>query len=136
MKITKFIGMILLCLIGLNSFAQLTKTSFEVSGKCLECKKRIENSLKVLGVTSADWNVNSQILSVSYDPKAIKLNKLQKLISNAGHDTPKFRADQDVYNSLPACCKYERMTYSKSKNEGSANDMPGMPDMSGHSGHH
>ena len=34
--------------------------------------------------------------------------ELQKAIADVGYDTENYRADDDVYNSLHYCCKYER----------------------------
>ena len=73
------------------------------------CKERIEASLKgVKGVQSAVWDVDSKILKVVYDSKAISVDDVQKKVAAVGHDTEKVSAHTGVYNGLPGCCQYTR----------------------------
>ena len=82
--------------------------SFKVWGNCDMCKTRIEKAAKAGGVSSAEWSTKTKLLTVSFDPSKTNLDALSKKMASAGHDTEKYRADDKVYNSLPACCKYER----------------------------
>ena len=85
------------------------KSNFEVVGNCEICKKRIEKAaLSLKGVKMATWDIPSNILSVTYNSNKILLDQIQSTIANVGHDTPIFRAPDDVYNELPMCCIYER----------------------------
>ena len=85
------------------------KSNFEVIGNCEICKKRIEKAaLSLKGVKMATWDIPSNILSVTYNSNKILLDQIQSTIANLGHDTPLFRAPDDVYNELPMCCIYER----------------------------
>jgi len=85
------------------------KSNFEVIGNCEICKKRIEKAaLSLKGVKMATWDIPSNILSVTYNSNKILLDQIQSTIANVGHDTPIFRAPDDVYNELPMCCIYER----------------------------
>ena len=85
------------------------KSNFEVIGNCEICKKRIEKAaLSLKGVKMATWDIPSNILSVTYNSNKILLDQIQTTIANVGHDTPLFRAPDDVYNELPMCCIYER----------------------------
>lgn len=85
------------------------KDIFMVYGNCEMCEKRIERALtNVKGVHSADWNVETKVLTVHYDDGVISLEEIKKKVAAAGHDTGKFRASDEVYNSLPGCCQYER----------------------------
>ena len=34
------------------------------------------------------------------------VDDIHKAIAKAGHDTEKFKSDNETYNSLPDCCKY------------------------------
>ncbi len=81
---------------------------FKVSGKCEMCKARIEKAAKTDGVISAVWDVETKILKVEYLPSKIKLETIHRNIARVGHDTETEKADDEVYNKLPACCKYER----------------------------
>ena len=85
----------------------VTKTeSIKVSGNCETCKARIEKAAKVDGVTKADWNTKTKMLTLVYNPSKVKSDDVQKKIAAVGHDTPKFKATDKVYNALPGCCKY------------------------------
>lgn len=80
-----------------------------VYGNCGMCERRIENALaNVKGMHSADWDVETKVLSVQYDNEIITLDEIKKKVAAAGHDTDKFRAEKKVYDQLPGCCQYER----------------------------
>jgi len=86
------------------------KESFKVAGKCGMCETRIENAaLSVRGVESADWDKESGQLEVDFDADKADLDKIQKAIAKAGHDTDLYTANDKVYEKLPGCCKYERV---------------------------
>jgi copper chaperone CopZ len=81
---------------------------FKVSGNCEMCKSRIEKAAKVDGVTKAEWNKETQMLAVTYDPSKVKSEDVQKKVAAAGHDTEKFKATDQAYKKLPSCCQYDR----------------------------
>jgi len=116
MKTVKIIVVAILALVLFtNSYAQTsskttaTKTeSIKVSGNCGMCKERIETAAKVNGVSKADWNKDTKMLTLAYNPAVVKSDDVQKKIASVGHDTEKYKADTKTYNSLPGCCKYER----------------------------
>jgi copper chaperone CopZ len=84
------------------------KASFEVSGVCDMCKSRIENgAIKLKGVKYAKWDIPSNNLSIIYNSKKIKLDSIKKNIAELGHDTDKYKARLEVYESLPVCCNYK-----------------------------
>ena len=87
---------------------KLTTATIKVYGECGSCKHRIENALKINGVTSAKWDENTQVLTTIYYSKSISADKIQQLVSAVAHDTEKFKASDDVYNNLPECCHYPR----------------------------
>ncbi len=86
----------------------ITTSTFKVWGNCEMCKETIEGSLKVEGVSKADWNVDSKIMAVSYDEKKISLDQIQKNIASVGYDNLKYKGDDKAYSQLPECCQYER----------------------------
>jgi outer membrane receptor for ferrienterochelin and colicins len=43
-----------------------SSASFKVYGECIQCKRRIEKALKVKGIESANWNVETEMLAVVY----------------------------------------------------------------------
>jgi periplasmic mercuric ion binding protein len=114
MKTVKFLLVAVLALVVFtNSNAQTgaktgaTKTeAIKVSGNCGMCKERIETAAKVDGVSKADWNKDTKLLTLVYDPAKVKSDDVQKKVAAVGHDTEKYKADTKTYNGLPACCKY------------------------------
>jgi len=87
-----------------------TKTeTIKVGGKCDMCKARIEKTAKIDGVSKAEWNKNTGILTLAYNPSVVTSDDVQKKIAFVGHDTEKFKASDTTYKSLPGCCKYDRM---------------------------
>lgn len=96
---------------------QSTETAtFKVYGQCGMCKTRIEKAAKIDGVHSATWNQSDQMLKVEYSPSEVSTKTLHKKVAKVGHDTEKVKASDEVYNKLPACCKYEREKLKEKKN--------------------
>ncbi len=95
---------------SLTSFAKddFTKTSFKVWGNCDMCKKRIEKAAKTDGVKSAVWNEESKLITISFAPAKISVDKIQQNIANSGYDTEKYKANDSAYHQLPQCCQYDR----------------------------
>ncbi|MDP2302132.1 MAG: heavy metal-associated domain-containing protein [Ignavibacteria bacterium] len=85
--------------------AKVIESKFKVSGNCDMCKTRIEKALKIDEVKYASWNKTSKFLKVLHDT-TISLDSLKHRLANVGHDTDKFKADNDLYKSLPKCCLY------------------------------
>src|SRR5690242_9359262 len=110
MKFIKYAAIILLSLVGSIVKAQSnykdTTVSFKVFGVCVQCERRIEKALKIKGVESAKWDVNTKMATVSYLPGLISLDGLYKTVEGVGHDTEKEKADDEVYKALPECCHY------------------------------
>lgn len=83
--------------------------TFKVYGNCGMCKNRIESSLKdVKGVSKAKWDVKTKMITVTYDPHVITLDKIKETIASVGHDADGVKANNQVYEGLPSCCQYER----------------------------
>jgi outer membrane receptor for ferrienterochelin and colicins len=109
----KYIALILLSfwvsMVKAQNTRQDTTVSFKVAGVCGQCERRIEKALKIKGVQSAEWNVSTQILTVTYRPQAITIDDLHKTVAAAGHDTELEKATDEAYKSLPECCHYREM---------------------------
>ena len=82
--------------------------SFKVWGECGMCKSRIEKTVMAEGATDASWDSKTKLLTVRYNPAKTGKEALCKKLAAAGHDTEKFIAPDNIYNSLPGCCHYER----------------------------
>lgn len=116
MKRIQYIAMLCLLFSGITAYSQDGKTAttdttviFKVFGVCEQCKHRIEGALKVKGITKADWNIDTKMLSVRYDPSKIAFDKIHSKITAAGHDTYLKKANDAAYNALPPCCYYRQM---------------------------
>jgi len=106
MKTIKFFIVLVALTISTVAFAANKTETIKVAGNCETCKARIEKTAKVDGVTKADWNQKTKILTLVYDPSKVKSDDVQKKIAAVGHDTPKYKATDKAYNALPGCCKY------------------------------
>lgn len=96
-------------LISTVTFAQNKneRASVEVDGVCLMCKSRIEKaSFETKGVKSAIWDVKTHELKLIYDARKTNLETIQKSVTAVGHDTKNFKASDESYASIHACCKY------------------------------
>lgn len=85
-----------------------TTSTFKVWGNCEMCKKTIEASLQVEGVTKADWNVDTKIITVVYDSSKITLDQIQNNIASVGYDNDKYKGSDKAYSELAGCCQYDR----------------------------
>lgn len=92
--------------------AEFQITEFKVYGNCGMCKARIEKSLTIDGVESADWNKETKVVKVIFDSEKVSTEKLHELVAGVGHDTDKVKAKDETYNKLHGCCKYDRSTDS------------------------
>ena len=91
-----------------KAYVQTKTETFKVYGKCELCKTRIDKAVKEEGASTADWNLKTRMLTVSFNPAKTNIDALEKKLASVGHDTEKYRAPDDVYANLPSCCHYER----------------------------
>lgn len=99
-------------LLALTVFAQDKKTeTFKVYGNCHMCEERIETSLKKKdGILKKEWDIETKMLTVSYDPAKTDLNTIKHKVAEAGYDSDDVRATDEAYNKLHGCCQYVRPT--------------------------
>lgn len=79
------------------------------AGACGMCKERIEEACKGKGVVTAQWNQHKQQLQLRYNPSLTTKEKVVNRIVASGHDADGIKANDAVYNALPACCHYRKM---------------------------
>lgn len=96
-------------------FAKEKTDNVKVLGNCESCKSRIEKAAKAAGATKADWNDETQILSVTYDDAGTSLLSIEKGIAAVGHDTRDVKATNVAYDKLHSCCQYDRTGKSGAK---------------------
>lgn len=100
---------IILLALATPGFAQQKKTvttSFEVGGVCEMCKARIERAVDVPGVKSANYDLSTHQLQITFLPGKISEEKIHLLLNEAGHDTAKSKASAEQYEKVHGCCKY------------------------------
>ena len=114
MKIQPFFFLILsfffTCSFDASALIIKTETAtFKVFGNCGMCKERIEGALKKnINIHKADWNEDTKMISVSYDPQMISLTEIHNIIASVGYDTEKVKGNDAAYKKLHGCCQYER----------------------------
>ncbi|GAB4324387.1 MAG: hypothetical protein Kow00127_17090 [Bacteroidales bacterium] len=107
---TRMMSLLVLYLLGITVvFAQNKIEKFKVYGNCGMCENRIEKAVKALdGVVSADWDQKTKMIEVEFDTSVVSRDQVEKAIAAVGHDTDKYKAEDQVYNELPSCCHYDR----------------------------
>jgi len=101
---------IFLIAIGSIATAQEKTEQVKVRGNCDMCKSRIETAVKELPSASGSWDSKTKILIVTYSPESTSLDAIMKNVAKAGHDNELYMTDDEVYNTLPGCCLYDRET--------------------------
>jgi len=82
--------------------------AIRVAGVCGMCKERIEKvAMGTAGILSADWDEESQYLTIAFEKELFSEMGLHKNLADAGHETDLYEADQQAYDALPACCWYK-----------------------------
>ena len=107
---TKFIALFTMLLLGtITLFAQSKTVNFKVYGNCSMCETTIEKAANsVVGVASADWNMKTKIMKLTYDVSKTTVDKVNVAINKVGYDTKLHKASDAAYSKLPGCCQYER----------------------------
>ena len=99
----------------LNAQIAGAKTStVKVYGNCGMCEKTIEKAAWEKGVSQADWNKDTKMAVLTFDPAKTSEEALLKKIAAVGYDSDNFRASNEVYDNLHACCHYDRPAPLKS----------------------
>jgi copper chaperone CopZ len=112
LKIFSFLSLFMA--LAIVSFSQKTTTEkIPVSGNCGMCKTSIEKAAKKAGAASADWNKDTKTLTVKYSSSTTNAAKIEQSIAAVGYDTRDFKATDESYNKLHACCQYDRDATAK-----------------------
>lgn len=82
--------------------------TIKIYGNCEMCEKTIENSGNVVKIAQVDWDKDTKMAMLTYDPNKTNRDEILKRIALAGYDSDFFLAPDDVYAKLPSCCHYER----------------------------
>jgi Cu(I)/Ag(I) efflux system membrane fusion protein len=94
---------------AVKSNGKETTSTLSVQGKCDMCKAKIEKTAQGIdGVSKAQWDLKTKVLSVTYDKGKTSLDNISKAIAKIGYDTEKHKADSKAYDALPGCCKAKK----------------------------
>nr|WP_315197447.1 DUF3347 domain-containing protein [uncultured Flavobacterium sp.] len=107
----KNIMMAMLLLLSAVSHSQIKNSSTEnikIYGNCGMCKASIEQAGNQKNAVAVNWDKNTQIASITYDPQKTNTDQILKRIALAGYDSSSFLAPTSAYDKLPDCCKYTR----------------------------
>ena len=91
-----------------HTASEKAANQFYVRGNCGSCKARIEKAAADAGADTADWNADTQTITLNFNPAETSAEIILKRIADAGHDNEKFTAQDNIYKKLPACCLYDR----------------------------
>lgn len=101
---------ILLFVVIANTIKAQEATTAEIKIKtsaiCDMCKETIEKALAFeKGVKRSSLDVESKIVTVTYNPKKTTPEKIRIAVSKAGYDADDVPADKKAYDKLDGCCK-------------------------------
>jgi hypothetical protein len=99
----------LLSLTACNAQIKNSKTEIvKIYGNCGMCEAKIEKAGNIKNVAKVDWNGDTKMATISYNAKLTNQDAILKRIANAGYDSDKFLAADNVYSKLHDCCQYDR----------------------------
>lgn len=104
----KWVFIFILALTGSHfvSAQNVQTVTIHTSAQCETCKKTIETALyKVKGVVSANVDLDTKNVVITYRAKKLTADDLKKAVSLAGYDADELPADTTAYKNLPDCCK-------------------------------
>ena len=112
--------MIIMLMFAGFSFGQKTTkvvvAKIQTSAECGSCKTRIEDKLNYTsGIKFAELNLEDKKVTVKYNSTKIKLEEINKIISEIGYDADEVKAVPEAVEKLPACCKPGGMEKMRNK---------------------
>jgi len=103
-------------ILTINAWAQKETVQITTSAECVAncCKDRIEEEMQFTkGITAANLDVESQVLTVTFKTKKNSVENIRKIISNLGYNADDVMANESAHNDLPNCC--QSLDFSKPK---------------------
>lgn len=86
--------------------ATTAELKVKTSAVCEMCKETIEKFMAFeKGVKKSSLDVDSKILTVTYNPEKTTPEKIRKAVSKSGYDADDVSADPKAYKKLDGCCK-------------------------------
>lgn len=86
--------------------ATTAELKIKTSAVCDMCKETMEKHMAFeKGVKRSSLDVESKILTVTYNPQKTTPEKIRKAVSKSGYDADDVPANPKAYKKLNACCK-------------------------------
>ncbi len=83
-----------------------SEVKIKTSAQCDDCKGRIEKKVREMkGVSKADLDLDSKVLTVEYDATKTTPEKIRMVIASIGYDADDVKANEHAYKALPKCCQ-------------------------------
>lgn len=98
-----FLAILMIAALGVTA-KNITKTIL-VKGECGECKEKIEAALDMPGVSFAEWNEETKMLTIRFNDKKITEDDIHNTISNLGYATDRLEANKASQAKLSKCCQ-------------------------------
>jgi periplasmic mercuric ion binding protein len=107
MLLPSIILMLVLFTKTVNAQEVATKEIYiKTSAVCGMCKETIEKYMAYeKGVKKSSLDVETKILSVTYNPKKTTPEKIRLAVSKSGYDADDVKANKKAYDKLDGCCK-------------------------------
>lgn len=81
----------------------------KIYGSCEMCKTKIETAGNLKKTAKVEWNQDTNMAVLTYDPSKTSQDEILKRIALVGYDSEKFLAPDATYDALHGCCQYERV---------------------------
>jgi periplasmic mercuric ion binding protein len=115
-KTISFMLIVFAIMITKNGYAQATTAEIKIktSATCDMCKETIEKNLAFeKGIKKSVLDVDSKIVTVTYNPEKITPEKIRLAIAKSGYDADEVPADEKAYKKLEDCCKKGKVCTDK-----------------------
>jgi hypothetical protein len=101
--------LVLLSTVSINAQIKNKKTeTVKVFGNCDMCKANIEKAGNVKKTAEVIWDKDTRMATLTYDATKTNSDEILKRIALVGYDSDRFLAPKSTYESLHACCHYDR----------------------------
>lgn len=107
-KIIVALVLILSVTVSAQSTNKVTKT-VKIYGNCGMCKKNIETAGGQKNVAKVQWDTETKMATLVFNPAKTNQEEILKRIAAAGYDSDSHKAPDAAYDSLHGCCQYDRV---------------------------
>lgn len=85
-----------------------TTETVKIYGNCGMCERTIEKAGTTAAIAQVDWNKDTKLATITYDPSKTNRDEILKRIALSGYDSDHYLAPDEAYAKLPECCQYDR----------------------------